>query len=81
MSCGSDTVTISLCGHFLQLLIIITFAISILLLLKRFIKHSYGSGKVTMWTKPGLYGVTSDAWTSSAEFDAATLNNDLYGAN
>lgn len=38
-----------------------------------------GSGKATLWTKPGLYGVTSDAWTSSAEFDAAALNDALYG--
>src|SRR5690606_36464307 len=29
-----------------------------------------GSGKATLWTKPGLYGVTVDAWADSAEFDA-----------
>lgn len=38
-----------------------------------------GSGKATLWTKPGLYGVTEDAWVSSSEFDAATLNNPIYG--
>lgn len=38
-----------------------------------------GSGKATLWTKPGLYGVTSDAWAVSAEFDAAALNAALYG--
>ncbi len=38
-----------------------------------------GSGKVTLWTKPGLYGVTEDAWESSAEFDAVTLNTKIYG--
>lgn len=40
-----------------------------------------GSGKATLWTKPGLYGVTSDAWGVSAEFDAATLNDAVYGDN
>jgi hypothetical protein len=38
-----------------------------------------GSGKATLWTKPGLYGVTSDAWAVSAQFDAAVLNDKLYG--
>ncbi len=38
-----------------------------------------GSGKATLWTKPGLYGITSDAWTSSAEYAAATLNAPIYG--
>lgn len=38
-----------------------------------------GSGKATLWTMPGLYGVTSDAWHLSAEFDAASLNSGIYG--
>lgn len=38
-----------------------------------------GSGKVTLWTKPGLYGTTLNAWVSSAEFDAATVNTGIYG--
>jgi hypothetical protein len=38
-----------------------------------------GSGKATLWTKPGLYGTTSDAWESTSEFNAATLNARLYG--
>jgi hypothetical protein len=38
-----------------------------------------GSGKATLWTKPGLYGVTVDAWYDSAQFTAATLNAKLYG--
>ncbi len=38
-----------------------------------------GSGKVTMWTKPGLYGVTVDAWTSAVEFAAVALNGDIFG--
>ena len=38
-----------------------------------------GSGKVTLWTKPGLYGVTADGFISSAVFLAATLNGDIYG--
>jgi hypothetical protein len=38
-----------------------------------------GSGKATLWTKPGLYGTTVEAWTSSAEFDAGALNDDLFG--
>jgi len=37
-----------------------------------------GSGKATLWTKPGLYGVTSDAWSDSAEFDAAVLGDDVF---
>lgn len=39
-----------------------------------------GSGKATLWTKPGLYGVTVDAWADSAEFDALTLNADIFGS-
>jgi hypothetical protein len=38
-----------------------------------------GSGKATLWTKPGLYGVTSNAWELQAEYDAATLNTKIYG--
>jgi hypothetical protein len=38
-----------------------------------------GSGKATLWTKPGLYGVTVDAWASSVEFDALALNADVFG--
>lgn len=38
-----------------------------------------GSGKATLWTKPGLYGVTSDGWQLEAEFDAAVLNDKVYG--
>lgn len=38
-----------------------------------------GSGKVTLWTKPGLYGTTVEAWTSEAEFAAAALNADIFG--
>lgn len=35
-----------------------------------------GSGKATLWTKPGLYGVTEDGFADSADFaaDAATVN-------
>lgn len=42
-----------------------------------------GSGKATLWTKPGLYGATSDAFLSAADFTAAGaaagLNAGLYG--
>jgi hypothetical protein len=42
-----------------------------------------GSGKATLWTKPGLYGVTLDAFLSEADFTAAGavagLNAGLYG--
>ena len=38
-----------------------------------------GSGKATLWTTPGLYGVTRDAWTTGSEFDGAALNADIYG--
>lgn len=42
-----------------------------------------GSGKVTLWTKPGLYGVTEDAFVSPAEAGAAAtnLNAALHGAS
>lgn len=39
-----------------------------------------GSGKATLWTKPGLYGVTVDAWADPAEFDALALNADIFGS-
>lgn len=39
-----------------------------------------GSGKATLWTKPGLYGVTVDAWADSDEFDALALNADIFGS-
>lgn len=39
-----------------------------------------GSGKATLWTKPGLYGVTVHGWASSSEFAAATLNAKVYGS-
>lgn len=38
-----------------------------------------GSGKVTLWTKPGLYGVTADGFINSTQFGAATLNADIFG--
>lgn len=38
-----------------------------------------GSGKATLWTKPGLYGVTPEAWQTQAEFDGADLNSPIYG--
>jgi hypothetical protein len=38
-----------------------------------------GSGKAALWTKPGLYGVTVEAWTSAGEFNAASVNTALYG--
>lgn len=38
-----------------------------------------GSGKVTLWTKPGLYGTTVDAWVTNNEYDAATVNTAIYG--
>ena len=37
-----------------------------------------GSGKVALWTKPGLYGISVSAWTSSSEFGAGALNDALY---
>lgn len=38
-----------------------------------------GSGKATLWTKAGLYGVTVDAWAASSEFDGLGLNNAVHG--
>lgn len=38
-----------------------------------------GSGKATLWTKPGLYGVSPNAWQTQAEFDGADLNSPIYG--
>ncbi len=39
-----------------------------------------GSGKATLWTKPGLYGTTIDAWTTASEFTtSAALNSGIYG--
>lgn len=38
-----------------------------------------GSGKAALWAKPGLYGVTVEAWTSAGEFNAATVNTAIYG--
>jgi hypothetical protein len=38
-----------------------------------------GSGKVTLWTKPGLYGTTTDAWTVAAEATGGSLNAVIYG--
>ena len=44
---------------------------------------TFGSGKCTLWTKPGLYGVTLDGWFDAANFDAARvgagLNTGIYG--
>jgi hypothetical protein len=37
-----------------------------------------GSGKATLWTKPGLYGVTQDAWLAT-DYDGAVLNDKVYG--
>lgn len=39
----------------------------------------FGSGKATLWTKPGLYGVSRDAFAVGAEFDAAALHSPIYG--
>jgi len=43
-----------------------------------------GSGKATLWTKPGLYGVTADAFRTTADFTAAGavagLNTALFGS-
>jgi len=39
-----------------------------------------GSGKATLWTKPGLYGVTIDAWADEDEFAALPLNGNIYGS-
>jgi hypothetical protein len=40
---------------------------------------AYGSGKVTLWTKPGLYGTSVDAWYDSSEFTGVALNAGIYG--
>jgi hypothetical protein len=39
----------------------------------------YGSGKATLWTMPGLYGVTADAFEASGKRPAA-VNAALYGS-
>lgn len=39
-------------------------------------RTSFGSGKATLWTQPGLYGITSDAFTSTLP---TTVNQKLYG--
>ncbi len=39
----------------------------------------FGSGKATLWTKPGLYGVTRDSWAVGGLFDAAVLNDAVHG--
>jgi hypothetical protein len=41
----------------------------------------FGSGKVTLWTKPGLYGVTANGWATEGDFVAAsyTVNTKIYG--
>jgi hypothetical protein len=38
----------------------------------------FGSGKATLWTKPGLYGVTQDAWVATA-YDGASVNQAVHG--
>lgn len=39
-----------------------------------------GSGKATLWTKPGLYGVTSNAWADPVDdFDGAGVNALVFG--
>lgn len=43
-------------------------------------RTSFGSGKATLWTQPGLYGVTSDAFLSTTGTDLpTTVNTKLYG--
>jgi len=43
-------------------------------------RTSFGSGKATLWTMPGLYGVTSDAFVSETSTDLpTTVNLSLYG--
>lgn len=43
-------------------------------------RTSFGSGKATLWTMPGLYGVTSDAFLSTGSGDLpSTVNTKLYG--
>ena len=43
-------------------------------------RTSFGSGKATLWTMPGLYGVTVDAFLTSTGTDLpSTVNTKLYG--
>lgn len=43
-------------------------------------RTSFGSGKATLWTMPGLYGVTVDAFLSATGTDLpSTVNTKLYG--
>ena len=43
-------------------------------------RTSFGSGKATLWTQPGLYGITSDAFLSTTGTDLpTTVNTKLYG--
>lgn len=43
-------------------------------------RTSFGSGKATLWTMAGLYGVTSDAFLSETSTDLPTSANEaLYG--
>ena len=43
-------------------------------------RTSFGSGKATLWTMPGLYGVTSDAFLSETSTDLpVNVNTSLYG--
>jgi hypothetical protein len=43
-------------------------------------RTSFGSGKATLWTQPGLYGVTTDAFLSATGTDLpTTVNQALYG--
>jgi hypothetical protein len=43
-------------------------------------RTSFGSGKATLWTQPGLYGITSDAFLSATVTDLpTTVNTKLYG--
>ena len=37
-----------------------------------------GSGKATLWTKPGLYGVTQDAWATIA-YSGCVINESVHG--
>jgi hypothetical protein len=38
----------------------------------------FGSGKATLWTKPGLYGVTRDAWAVGTQFDGMAVNGQVF---
>lgn len=40
-------------------------------------RTSFGSGKATLWTMPGLYGITADAFGSAP----TTVNQALYGVS